>query len=82
IEALDLWQAIQGKLRLAIAGQIGKDWEDQVPRGLQADLAKAGGAVDFAALKEKMRLIAATTHVHLRAMIAKPAAARKKEFGS
>lgn len=82
IEALDLWQAIQGKLRLAIAGQIGKDWEDQVPRGLQADLAKAGGAIDFAALKEKMRLIAATTHVHLRAMIAKPAAARKKEFGS
>ncbi|MDP6786487.1 MAG: bifunctional [glutamine synthetase] adenylyltransferase/[glutamine synthetase]-adenylyl-L-tyrosine phosphorylase [Rhodospirillales bacterium] len=82
IEALDLWQAIQGKLRLAVAGQIGKDWEDQVPRALQADLAKAGGAVDFAALKEKMRSIAATTHAHLQTLIATPAAARKKDIKS
>ena len=82
IEALDLWQTIQGKLRLAVEGQIGKDWEDQVPRGLQADLAKAGGAVDFAALKEKMRSVAATTHAHLRTLIATPAAALNKEPSS
>ena len=79
IEALDLWQSIQGMLRLAVGGQIGKDWEDQVPRGLQDDLAKAGGAVDFAALKEKMRSVAATAHDHFRALIETPAAALKEK---
>ena len=79
IEALDLWQAIQGKLRLAVEGQIDKDWEDQVLLGLQADLAKAGGAVDFTALKEKMRSVAAASHAHLKAMMATPATARNKE---
>ena len=78
-EALDLWQTIQGKLRLAVEGQIGKDWEDQIPRGLQADLSKAGGAADFAALKEKMRLVAATTHIHFQTVIATPALALNKE---
>ena len=82
IEAVDLWQAVQGKLRLAVEGQIDKIWEDQVPRGLQADLAKAGGAVDFATLKEKMRAVAATTHAHLQTLIATPAAARNRDPGS
>jgi glutamate-ammonia-ligase adenylyltransferase len=81
-EALDLWQTIQGKLRLAVEGQIGKDWEDQIPRGLQADLSKAGGTADFAALKDKMRLVAATTHTHFQTVIATPASALNKESSS
>ena len=75
IAALDLWQAIQGMLRLAVEGPIGKDWEDQVPGSLQDDLARAGGAGDFAALKEKMRAVAATAHAHFRTLIETPAAA-------
>jgi glutamate-ammonia-ligase adenylyltransferase len=55
-QALRLWTAVQGVLRLTIAEGFS---EAEASAGLTAILAQAGGAVDFAALKTQMESSAA-----------------------
>ena len=73
VEALDLWQAIQGILRLTIEGTIDSEREAEVTEGLQKTLAQVGSASDVKALKEKMRTMAARSHEHFRKIVAIPA---------
>ena len=63
IEALTLWQTIQGTLLLAIEGRFDKQGGSGVPEGLRETLAELGGTVDFAALKAKIETTAKKVHV-------------------
>ena len=54
IQALDLWQALQGLLRLTIPRQLRQRRDHDIPESLLKKLAEIGGAADPAALKEKM----------------------------
>ena len=76
IEALDLWQGLQGMLRLTLEGQARSAGADGIPAGLRDILAAVGGAADFTALTEKMRAVAERTHGLYDALIAAPAARR------
>ena len=73
IDALDLWQAIQGMLRLTIEGSVGREREADMPEALRATLAKVGGAADLDALKDKMARTAARVHGYFQALIEEPA---------
>ena len=55
IAALDLWHAIQGMLRLFMDAPPRAGGEAAFPAKLRQELARAGGAVDFDDLQEKMR---------------------------
>lgn len=52
LDALKLWQTVQGLLRLSLEGDGDAD---TAPEGLKAALARAAGAVDFADLEAKIR---------------------------
>ena len=69
VEALDLWQAIQGILRLTIEGILVAEREDEVTQGLQKTLAQATGTADAQALKQKMQSSAARAYEHFRNII-------------
>ena len=73
IEALDLWQGLQGMLRLTLEGQV--PGTDSIPAGLRDILATVGGAADFTGLDEKMRAVAERTRGLYDELVAAPAAA-------
>ena len=75
IEGLDLWQGLQGLLRLTIEGYLQKDPQADIPPALRDTLAAVGGCTDFAALEAKMRSTASVVHAHFRDLIEVPAAA-------
>ncbi len=75
IEGLDLWQAIQGLLRLTIEGALRREADGEIPEALQEALAWVGGAVDFVALKEKVAATAGRIHRHFVDLIEAPARA-------
>ena len=75
IEGLDLWQAIQGLLHLTIEGESRREADGEMPEGLHETLARVGGAVDFAALKEKVTATAGRIHRHFVDLIEAPARA-------
>jgi glutamate-ammonia-ligase adenylyltransferase len=75
IEGLDLWQAIQGLLRLTIEGDVRQEADSEIPEGLQEALARLGGAVDFVALEEKVVATAGRVHRHFVDLIETPAKA-------
>ena len=74
IEGLDLWQGLQGLLRLTIEGYLQKDPQADIPMALRDTLAAVGGCEDFAALEAKMRSTASIVHAHFRDLIEVPAA--------
>jgi len=74
VAALDLWQAVQGVLRLTIEGVFGPERENEITEALEKTLAEIGGAPDLTALKEKMRDQAARTYGHFQDLIERPAA--------
>ena len=75
IEALELWQGLQGLLRLTVDGDIRGQAGGRIPDGLHECLARIGGDADFAALEDRMRTLAATIHGHFRDLLETPAAA-------
>ena len=75
IAALELWQGVQAMLRLTVEGTFGMEMEDEVPESLQDDLAKVGAAANIAALKEKMRAVAAAVRSDFVDLIETPAKA-------
>lgn len=75
IEGLDLWQAVQGLLRLTIEGESRREADGEIPEGLHETLARVGGAIDFVALKEKVTATAGRLHGHFIDLIEAPARA-------
>ncbi len=54
LAALDLWQGIQGMLRLTILGYFVEDREAEAPEALKKAMARLGDCPDFPALKDRM----------------------------
>ena len=73
IEALDLWHAIQGLLRLTIEGDVSREWENGVPGEVRDTLARHCGAVDFTALKDKIELSSGRVYGYFTDLIGEPA---------
>jgi glutamate-ammonia-ligase adenylyltransferase len=71
IEATRLWRRIQGLRRIAAEDAI---HSGDFPPQLREALARAGEAIDFAALEQKVGAIAARTYAQFRAIIEEPAA--------
>ena len=55
LDALNLWQTVQGMLRLTIEGYFRPDREDEIPAALTQALATAGECEDIDALKDLMQ---------------------------
>ena len=65
--AADMYYNVQATLRLSLEGRLN---EDTAPEGLRRVLSRAGGAADFAALKEKLRDTQARVRVLFDSLIA------------
>ncbi|MEO5336590.1 MAG: bifunctional [glutamine synthetase] adenylyltransferase/[glutamine synthetase]-adenylyl-L-tyrosine phosphorylase [Magnetospirillum sp. WYHS-4] len=74
LEALDLWQALQGLLRLTIPGYFVQGREKDVPEALRGMLARLGDCPDFGALENRIRQTSAKVHDIFKEMIENPAA--------
>ncbi|HUT51439.1 MAG TPA: bifunctional [glutamine synthetase] adenylyltransferase/[glutamine synthetase]-adenylyl-L-tyrosine phosphorylase [Alphaproteobacteria bacterium] len=71
IEATQFWQGLQSMLRLT----VGEDFdEESATDGLRALLARAGGAEDFADLKDRIAQTSAAVYEIFKGMIDEPAA--------
>ena len=75
IDALSLWQGLQGLLALTIEGELTVEREKEISNALKEDLVKIGGAKDFAALETKVRETADNVYGIFRDLIEDPAAA-------
>jgi glutamate-ammonia-ligase adenylyltransferase len=75
IAALDLWQAVQGVLRLTIEGFFRPEREHEVSQGLQQALAAAAAVPDFATLKDRMAELGRTAYGHFAALVETPGTA-------
>ncbi len=75
LDALGLWQALQGMLRLALVAEPKRGRDAPFPPSLAADLTRIVGAVDFAGLEGKIRDTAAGVMGVFDRLIAGPAAA-------
>ncbi len=76
IAATRLWQAVQGFLRLTVAG--GFDAAG-APESLRQALAEAAGAADFAALEARVTATAERVLGHFRRLIETPAEERRDD---
>lgn len=74
IEALDLWQALQGLLRLTIPGHFERGREKDVPEALRDMLARLGNCPGFGALEDRIRTTALDVHRLFEELIEAPAA--------
>ncbi|MCB2101237.1 MAG: bifunctional [glutamine synthetase] adenylyltransferase/[glutamine synthetase]-adenylyl-L-tyrosine phosphorylase [Rhodobacterales bacterium] len=81
VAALDLWQALQGILRLSVDGGPTEDEDRMLPAGLRQALVTRAGAVDFADLKTKIRDTAQGVMAHYRTLIEDPARAAGANLG-
>ncbi len=71
IAAADLWQALQGVLRIAVSGPFHPDARRL---GVESTLAKACGVTRFDLLEPRIRAVAAVAHRHFVEVIETPAA--------
>jgi glutamate-ammonia-ligase adenylyltransferase len=82
IATLDLWHAVQGLLRLTMEGRIDEKREEEMSPGLRAALCRAGGAVDFADLKARIRAAADAVFKDFQTLIDIPAQAMAQRPGA
>ncbi|MEX2451441.1 MAG: bifunctional [glutamine synthetase] adenylyltransferase/[glutamine synthetase]-adenylyl-L-tyrosine phosphorylase [Rhodospirillales bacterium] len=75
IAALDLWQAVQGMLRLTLEGEVAKISQSDFPAELQKALAAYCGAADFNTLQATITRRAQAVYDIFTRMIEEPAAA-------
>ncbi len=75
IEALELWHAVHGMLRLTLAGDLRRVMQDEVPEGLRKALARAGDTPDISTLQDKIRTTAERVYGHFTDLIDTPAKA-------
>ena len=71
-DALNLWQTVQGMLRLTIEGYFQPGREHEVPRALAQALAEAGGDSDIDALKNHMKQTANAVYQVYHDLIGEP----------
>ncbi len=74
IEALGLWQGLQGLLALTIEGEMTPERETEMSNALKEDLVRIGGAADFEALEAKISETADEVYRIFRDLIEDPAA--------
>ena len=73
LSALNLWQAMQGMLRLTIEGYFKPERQSEIPEALKHALAKSGGCEDFQALIAHMEKTAAAVYEIFQELIENPA---------
>ena len=77
VSALELWQTVQGLLRLSLGRSSGRGREGEAPGPLLDALASATGASDLGALEDRMRLTAANVVKHFDEIVGMPSAASR-----
>ena len=75
LAAQDLWTGLLGMLALTMEGDVTADREAQISGALAGDLARVGGADDFAGLKRKVKATAKAVYEIFQEIIETPAAA-------
>ena len=78
VSALELWQTVQGLLRLSLGRSSGRGREGEAPGPLLDALASATGVSDLGALEDRMRLTAANVVKHFDEIVGMPSAASRK----
>ena len=76
INALDLWQTVQHRIRLNIGAVIGALEGDDAPKPLRLAVQDIGG-LDFESLVNKMHSVAERVHEHFRRIVEEPASAAR-----
>jgi glutamate-ammonia-ligase adenylyltransferase len=76
IEALDLWQAVQNRIRLNIGEAIGASDGEEAPKPLRLAVAGIAG-LEYHQLADKMQAAGARVREHFRRLIDEPAAAAR-----
>jgi glutamate-ammonia-ligase adenylyltransferase len=71
--ALELWRAVQSRIRLNLGGVIGATTAEPAPKALRLAVDGIAGLA-FPALVERMRATAARVHALFRSLIDEPAA--------
>lgn len=82
LDALDLWNIIQGYLRLTVAATLTKKDGGDLPHALKNDLVKATGEPSFEVLGERMKNCADTVMAHYRTIIDEPASTLDPELAN
>ena len=77
ISALELWQTVQGLLRLSLGQSLGRGGEGEAPGPLFDALARATGVSDLGALEERMRTTAASVAKRYDEIVGNPSAASR-----
>jgi glutamate-ammonia-ligase adenylyltransferase len=79
IEALDLWQAVQHRLRLNTVDPLGAVDEDDAPKPLRLAVDGVAG-LDFERLVNKMHSVAECVQAHFRRIVEEPAEAAREHL--
>ena len=80
IAGFDFWQSLQGILRLTMEGALGDDQEREMTAALRDTLCRAGGAVDFKGLKDKIQTTATAIYTDFQTIIEIPAQSANQEL--
>ena len=73
INALELWQGIQGLFRLTMEENIPENLDHDIPKGLQEDLATLAQVDNFTSLLDKISIRAGAVQQIFTALIEAPA---------
>jgi glutamate-ammonia-ligase adenylyltransferase len=74
LQALSLWNSLQGMLRLTIPRELRQHRKHDIPVSLREKLARTGGAEDYEALLYKINTCATKVLSHFNTIISNPAA--------
>ena len=74
LHALELWNSLQGMLRLTIPKESRQLRQHEIPVSLREKLARVGGAKDYNTLLDKMDACANKVFDHFNTIISSPAA--------
>jgi glutamate-ammonia-ligase adenylyltransferase len=80
IAGFDVWQSLQGILRLTMEGSLGESRESEMTAALRDILCRAGGAVDFEGLKDKIQATATAIYIDFQSVIEIPAQSANREL--
>ncbi|MBT8005368.1 MAG: hypothetical protein HN578_20845, partial [Rhodospirillales bacterium] len=73
IDALELWQGVQGLFRLTMEENIPENLDHDIPKGLQEDLATLAQVDNFTSLLDKISIRAGAVQQIFTALIEAPA---------
>jgi len=73
ISAIELWNIIQGYLRLTVAADLKKEDGGDIPHALKDDIVQACGEPSFDILCERMKNAAQQVMIHYKNLVDDPA---------